>query len=954
MIKAYRRYLVAISALTLLYLGVLLLYSSKKETDSNLTPLFSPSACLFLGAGNIGYPTIEKLILSKECNKFIVLDLEFNKEQMKSLSNQNQSIEFTVGDIRNISLIQEIFTRNKIDGVVILAAVSRVMWCSYNEELCRDVNTNSIEGILKIMSHLPRKQLPWLVFASSSEVYGAVKKFPVTEATDMEPLNIYGETKKRAEELITSLKTKKPFHRIILRFSSVYGGKFDHSDRLIPSMVSSCLSDRPVIISGGNQEFDFSYIDDVVDSVVKAIKLLKRKQLKNRRSSYIDKFNICSGELTNVGTLFRIVKSLTNSHSALTILNSTGLFPEKYEASIIKSRNVLGFKAQYNINKGLTKYIEGIYKEHLNYLKKRLNFEINYKQRTENINGCDVILLSRTNMLKNTGYVPMHSDSYYNKIVVRDDGRVAIMHPFFENRTFEIKIDQNSRAIALIDEQSKAVDAENPKEVVDWDNRTYPFHIHIHCCPNFTGAPFTSFSPYFLENYKNIRANITWMEKMLDVLHYTENQIKNFSKNLQSHAVESSKIAFDINLVNTEFWAQKSKDICETDCNSIIPCLKSDNCRCVINENCSHRQMKLPKIFSTNVDRKMQVLSIYGRSIGVSWPKVHVLEVAGEFEKYTKKKECVELQGCCCFSMDIMIYNTLKSISVPIEEADIVVVPYFQGCRIHYHRQGPAGPIIQKEINNFKQKYPQFRGKIMTLASHDNGACDFFRYTYFEMEPSKYIQAVGFSEAIMVQTNGDYAFNCYLPHKDIVAPPRTCLTDKLIQKFKAVKPITERKHFIFFEGAEHGTGKNTRKMVKNCKSLFNSPTHIRESDYLEQIGETKFCLLLMGTAGWAPRTSDAIYGGCIPVFVSDHSHQPFSMLLDYSKFSITIRPEEIYSLEQKLRSITDEELLEYQANVMAVRDLFIYKYKSELKEWTPQDFVLRELYLKIRTMYNFQ
>ncbi len=78
----------------------------------------------------------------------------------------------------------DIFTSNKIDGVVILAAVSRVMWCSYNDELCRDVNTNSIEGILKIMSYLPRKQLPWLVFVSSSEVYGAVKEFPVSEKNE--------------------------------------------------------------------------------------------------------------------------------------------------------------------------------------------------------------------------------------------------------------------------------------------------------------------------------------------------------------------------------------------------------------------------------------------------------------------------------------------------------------------------------------------------------------------------------------------------------------------------------------------------------------------------------------------------------------------------------------------------------------------------------------------------
>ena len=81
------------------------------------------------------------------------------------------------GDIRNVDQLRQAMAG--CDGVLSLAAVSRVIDGERNPELCWDVNVNGIEAVLRVALEQPADGRPWVVYASSREVYGDSATLPV-------------------------------------------------------------------------------------------------------------------------------------------------------------------------------------------------------------------------------------------------------------------------------------------------------------------------------------------------------------------------------------------------------------------------------------------------------------------------------------------------------------------------------------------------------------------------------------------------------------------------------------------------------------------------------------------------------------------------------------------------------------------------------------------------------
>lgn len=84
------------------------------------------------------------------------------------------------------------------DGVIHLAAVSRVVWGERDPELCWATNVDGLRNVLDATHRQPRR--PWVIFASSREVYGQPSVLPASEETPREPVNIYGRSKVMGEE----------------------------------------------------------------------------------------------------------------------------------------------------------------------------------------------------------------------------------------------------------------------------------------------------------------------------------------------------------------------------------------------------------------------------------------------------------------------------------------------------------------------------------------------------------------------------------------------------------------------------------------------------------------------------------------------------------------------------------------------------------------------------------
>jgi nucleoside-diphosphate-sugar epimerase len=147
-----------------------------------------------------------------------------------------------------------------VQGVVHLAAVSRVVWAEQRPQLCQAVNVDALETLLRLC--LERRSPPWLIFASSREVYGQAAQFPVPEDATLNPMNIYARSKVAGERLIASA-ADAGLCAVICRLSNVYGCVHDHPDRVVMAFAGSAARGGVMRVEGPQHAFDFTAIEDV-------------------------------------------------------------------------------------------------------------------------------------------------------------------------------------------------------------------------------------------------------------------------------------------------------------------------------------------------------------------------------------------------------------------------------------------------------------------------------------------------------------------------------------------------------------------------------------------------------------------------------------------------------------------------------------------------------------------
>ena len=157
-------------------------------------------------------------------------------------------------------------------GVVHLAAVSRVVWGEQDPPKCHAVNVGGTKNILD--AALEQSNPPWVLFGSSREVYGQADELPATEDAAYKEINVYGRAKVEGERLCLAAREHGLVTGIV-RFSNVFGGINDHPDRVTPAFAHAAISGSEIRVDGANHTFDFTYIDDVVDGIVKFCRRLE-------------------------------------------------------------------------------------------------------------------------------------------------------------------------------------------------------------------------------------------------------------------------------------------------------------------------------------------------------------------------------------------------------------------------------------------------------------------------------------------------------------------------------------------------------------------------------------------------------------------------------------------------------------------------------------------------------
>lgn len=162
---------------------------------------------------------------------------------------------------------------NQCDGVVHLAAVSRVVWGEENPDLCWKTNALASSSLIEIT--LKKAKMPWVLLASSREVYGDPTSLPVSDATAIvSPVNIYGRSKEKMEQVGLSARASG-LAVAVVRLANVYGTTDDHHDRVLPAFCKAAVLGDVLRVDGLKNTFDFTHIEDTTKGLLKIIEQLE-------------------------------------------------------------------------------------------------------------------------------------------------------------------------------------------------------------------------------------------------------------------------------------------------------------------------------------------------------------------------------------------------------------------------------------------------------------------------------------------------------------------------------------------------------------------------------------------------------------------------------------------------------------------------------------------------------
>mgnify|MGYP001196067213 FL=1 len=229
-------------------------------------------------AGFIGFHLCKKLLQENEeiiglDNMNSYYDLNLKKGRLKELYKYNnekkKSLYFIEGDLINKEIIKRIFREYEPKLIIHLAAQAGVRYSITNPEAYLKSN---LEGFLNIIEVCRNKDIENFIYASSSSVYGGNKRTPFNELDSVDhPVSFYAATK-RSNELIAH--TYSHLYNIPttgLRFFTVYGpwGRPDMAPMIFTKAI---FEKKPIeIFNNGNMIRDFTYIDDVINAIIRLI-----------------------------------------------------------------------------------------------------------------------------------------------------------------------------------------------------------------------------------------------------------------------------------------------------------------------------------------------------------------------------------------------------------------------------------------------------------------------------------------------------------------------------------------------------------------------------------------------------------------------------------------------------------------------------------------------------------
>ena len=293
------------------------------------------------------------------------------KEARLEMLKKFDKFTFIKGDISDKSFIDKLFNEYKFDVVVNLAAQAGVRYSIDHPDVYIQSNIIGFYNILEACRNHPVKHL---VYASSSSVYGGNKKVPFsTEDKVDNPVSLYAATKKADELLAHSYSKLYNIPTTGLRFFTVYG-PMGRPDMAYFSFTNKLIKGETIeIFNYGNCKRDFTYVNDIVDGIIKVMSKAPEKRTgedglpvppykiynigNNKPENLLDFVEILSEELVKAGVLPKDYDF--EAHKELVAMQP-GDVPVTY-ADISDLEKDFGFKPSTSLREGLHRFAEWYY-----------------------------------------------------------------------------------------------------------------------------------------------------------------------------------------------------------------------------------------------------------------------------------------------------------------------------------------------------------------------------------------------------------------------------------------------------------------------------------------------------------------------------------------------------------------------------------------------------------------
>lgn len=281
-------------------------------------------------------------------------ELGFRQEDLRlgeiAVSCVRPNLRLYCTNLQDADTVNSIFSNERIDYVINLAAQAGVRYSLINPQSYIDSNVTGFLNILEGCRHYPVKHL---LYASSSSVYGLNNKMPFSESDRVDsPASLYAATKKMNEAMAHTYAHLFGVKSTGLRFFTVYG-PYGRPDMALFSFTKKILAGEPIqLFNYGKMRRDFTYVQDIVTGIADLLDKVPSSQVPT------DVYNIGNNQPVELNEFVNAIEDALGKKAIREFLPiQPGDVPATW-ADVDRLMDITSFKPSTPIREGIGKFTE--------------------------------------------------------------------------------------------------------------------------------------------------------------------------------------------------------------------------------------------------------------------------------------------------------------------------------------------------------------------------------------------------------------------------------------------------------------------------------------------------------------------------------------------------------------------------------------------------------------------